>query len=115
MRKYTLAIGSTVLLGVFANTPLYAGEVGHFAPGAYNIRDFVLPDAGFYWGVYNYSYRTTRANDANGNKISSLTLTGPGGQSTTVSLDVKASVYSLSPFLLWVSPKKVLGAKYAVQ
>src|SRR4051812_5406006 len=112
MQRCTLAIGSVVLLGVLATTPVYAGEIGHFAPGAYNIRDFVLPDAGFYWGVYNYGYRTTRANDANGNKLSSLTVTGPGGQSATVDLDVDASVYSLSPFLMWVFSKKVLGAKY---
>jgi hypothetical protein len=114
MQGHALAFGSVILLGVFATTPVFGGEIGHFAPGAFNIRDFVLPDPGFYWGVYNYAYRTTRANDANGDKISSRTVTGPGGQTTTVGLDVDISVYSLSPFLMWVSGKKVLGAKYGV-
>src|ERR1700733_12978231 len=95
-------------------TTAYAGEIGHFTPGAFNIRDFVLPDPGFYWGVYNYGYRTTRANDASGNKVGSLTLTGQGGQTATASLNVDISVYALSPFVMWVSSKKVLGAKYGV-
>jgi len=101
-----------VLIGVITTTSAYAGEIGHFAPGAFNIRDFVLPDAGFYWGVYNYGYRTTRANDANGNKIGSLTLTGAGGQTNTANLDVDISVYALSPFVMWVSGWKVFGARY---
>jgi len=114
MFRYTLALGSAVLLGGLASTAAYAGEIGHFAPGAFNIRDFALPDPGFYGGVYNYGYRTTRANDANGNKIGSLTLTGPGGQTATLNVDVNISVYALSPFVMWVSSKKVLGAKYGV-
>jgi len=28
-------------------------EVGHFAPGVLNIRDFAMPDSGFYAVVYN--------------------------------------------------------------
>ena len=114
MQTRKLTLGSALFLGLVATAPARAGETGHFAPGAFNIRDFVLPDAGFYWGVYNYGYRTTRANDANGNKISSRTLTGPGGQTTTVNLDVDISAYALSPFFMWVSGKKVLGAKYGV-
>jgi len=114
MFRYTLALGSAVLLGGLASTAAYAGEIGHFAPGAFNIRDFALPDPGFYGGVYNYGYRTTRANDANGNKIGSLTLTGPGGQTATLNVDVNIGVYALSPFVMWVSSKKVLGAKYGV-
>jgi len=114
MFRYTLALGFAVLLGGLTSTASYAGEIGHFAQGAFNIRDFVLPDPGFYWGVYNYGYRTTRANDANGNKIGSLTLTGPGGQTATLNVDVNIGVYALSPFVMWVSSKKVLGAKYGV-
>jgi hypothetical protein len=111
MLRYTLAFGSLVI-GAITTTMAHAGEIGHFAPGAFNIRDFVLPDPGFYWGVYDYAYRTTRANDANGNKIDSLTLTGPGGQTATLNVDVNIGVYSLSPFVMWVSSKKILGAKY---
>ena len=103
-----------MLFGAFATTSVYAGEIGHFAPGAFNIRDFVLPDPGFYWGVYNYGYRTTRANDVSGNKIDSLKFTGPGGQLTSVCVDVDISVYALSPFVMWISSQKVLGAKYGV-
>lgn len=114
MLRYTFVLGCLMLIGGIAITPAYAGEIGHFAPGAFNIRDFALPDPGFYWGVYNYGYRTTRANDANGNKIDSLTLTGPANQTAKVSLNVDISVYALSPFVMWVSGQKVLGAKYGV-
>jgi hypothetical protein len=114
MTQKTFALVSVLLIGAITTTTAYAGEVGHFAPGAYNIRDFALPDAGFYWGVYNYGYRTTRANDADGNQIASRTLTGPGGQTTTVNMNVDISAYSLSPFMIWAAPKKVLGAKYGV-
>jgi hypothetical protein len=103
-----------VAVGAIITATAHAGEIGHFAPGAFNVRDFVLPDSGFYWGLYNYGYRTTRTNDANGNKIGSLTLTGPGGQTSTASLDVNISVYALSPFVMWISAKQVLGAKYGV-
>ena len=114
MRRKTLALGSAALIGAMTTTTVYAGEIGHFAPGAYNIRDFSIPDPGWYSGIYNYGYRTTRANDANGNKINSLSLTGPGGQTATVNVAVNISAYAVSPFVIWVAPKKVLGAKYGL-
>jgi hypothetical protein len=112
MKQKILALSAAMLIGGNLTNTTYAGEIGHFSPGGYNIRDFSLPDPGLYWGAYNYGYRTTRANDANGNKIGSLTLTGPGNQTTTLNLNVDISAYAFSPFVLWVSAKKVLGAKY---
>ena len=35
-----------------------AGEIGHFNGGFLNIRDYVMPDPGFYGAVYNYFYTT---------------------------------------------------------
>jgi hypothetical protein len=114
MNQRKLTLGSALLILATTAAMARGGEIGHFAPGAYNIRDFSLPDAGVYWGIYNYGYGTTRLNDANGNQISSLTLTGRNGLSTTVNLDVDISGYALSPFFIWVAPKKVLGAKYGI-
>jgi hypothetical protein len=33
-----------------------ASEIGHFAPGVLNIRDFAMPEPGFYGVLYNYGY-----------------------------------------------------------
>src|SRR6185369_10281730 len=107
MKQKLLVLSAAALIGANLTNTAYAGEIGHFSPGAYNIRDFALPDPGFYWGAYNYGYRTTRANDANGNKIGSLTLTGPGNKTTTLNLNVNISAYAFSPFVMWVSAKKV--------
>jgi len=112
VKQQILVLGAVVLAGASTTKTVYAGEIGHFSPGGYNIRDFALPDPGFYWGAYNYGYRTTRANDANGNKIGSITLTGRGNETITVNLNVDISAYALSPFVIWVSSRKVLGAKY---
>ena len=85
-------------------------EVGHFAPGVLNIRDFAMPDSGFYGVVYNYFYSTNRLNDDNGNKINSVTI-GPG-PGVTLNLDLDLNVYALAPTFIWVSKWKMLGAKY---
>jgi len=42
---------------------------GHFAPGVPNIRDYVVPEPGFYGVLYNYWYDTDQLNDSDGNKI----------------------------------------------
>ena len=114
LKQGTRALECMVVLSAITSAPARAGELGHFAPGAFNIRDFALPDPGFYVGIYNYSYRTTRANDADGNQISSITITGRNGATATLNLNVDVNVYAPSPFLLWVAHKKVLGAKYGV-
>ena len=83
-----------------------ASDVGHYNGGVYSIRDyFVPPESGIYGGLYNYGYRTTRLNDNNGNKIT----TGPGGLTT---FDVDVKMYALAPVVTWITPWKILGAKY---
>ena len=55
----------------------HAAEIGHFAPGVLNIRDFAMPEQGFYGALYNHDYTTDRLNDADGNEIDSITI-NPG-------------------------------------
>jgi hypothetical protein len=43
-----------------------AGEIGHFNGGVLNIRDYVVPDPGFYGAIYNYYYTTGQFNNSNG-------------------------------------------------
>ena len=73
-----------------------------------DIRDYFVPDPGFYGALYNYFYTTDRYNDQNGNQVSSTTLPDGSGSPVSVNLDM----YVLAPAFIWVSPWKVLGAKY---
>jgi hypothetical protein len=111
MTRTAYQLGVAILMGAMMTTTAVAGEIGHFVPGVANIRDYAVPEPGFYGAVYNYSYRTQRLNDAGGSKISSVTL-GPG-PGVTLSLGVDVKVYALAPTFIWATPKKVLGARYA--
>src|SRR5271169_5645301 len=101
----------TFLAFVAAGTA-HAADVGHYAPGVMNIRDYVVPDPGFYAADYNYYYTTTRLNDAGGNKISSVTIKPGPGPGVTLKVNVDVNTYANAPTLIWVTPWKILGAKY---
>lgn len=101
---------ATALLG--ACSVANAGDAGHYAGGMMNIRDYFVPDPGFYGGLYNYFYSSDRYNDQNGNKVGPVIINpGPGG-GTTLNANVNLDMYVLAPTLIWVSPWKILGAKY---
>ena len=91
----------------------HAAEIGHFAPGVLGIRDFAVPEPGLYGVLYNYYYSTDRLNDADGNRVDSVTINPGPGPGVTLDLDVDVDVYAVAPTFIWVSNKKVLGAKFA--
>jgi hypothetical protein len=105
------ALFSCAVMATGGNPQAYAGETGHFMPGVPNIRDFVVPEPGFYTVVYNYGYTTDRVNDADGDKLRSITV-GPR-DGVTLDVDVDVDLYALVPTFIWVSDCTVLGAKYA--
>ncbi len=111
MTRKIHALVSVMLLGTITARVASAAEIGHYAPGVINIRDMAIADPGFYFALYNYGYRTSRINDANGNKISSVNV-GPG-QGVTLGVNVDVGLYAVAPVFMWVSKGKVLGAKYA--
>lgn len=110
MRQKKHAFTLAMLLGASIPIAANAAEIGHYAPGVMNIRDFAVPEPGYYGALYNYRYATDRLNDANGNKISSISP-GPG-QGIDVRIDVK--MYALAPAFIWVTKQKILGAKYGL-
>ena len=113
MRR-TLRLQLAVVIAAITTATAYA-QTDHYVPGSYNIRDFTLPDPGFYGGVYNYGYSTSDIRDTNGNQVNSVTITGPGGRvSTTLNVNVDVHLYALAPIFIWVPKKKILGAKYGV-
>jgi len=106
---------ATMLVGALALVPTFAeaGEIGHYAGGFVNIRDYLVPDPGFYAGVYNYFYTTDQLNDSAGNKIKSVTINPPGGgPGVTVGVDVNVDMYVVAPTFIYVTDVKPLGIKY---
>jgi len=112
-KSYKKILIAAALIGglAFVTSVAQASELGHFAPGVASIRDYVVPDPGFYGIVYNYWYSSNRLNDHNGNKVDSVTVGAKPG--IRLDVDLKVNVYAVSPVFTWVSNWKVLGAKYA--
>jgi hypothetical protein len=85
-----------------------ADELGHYSAGLMNIRDFVQPDPGNYFLLYNLYYSTDTLKDKNGNNINSI----PVGDAT-INLDVDVDSWVTVPTYVHVTEKKILGANYA--
>ncbi len=104
---------AAAVAAVAAPIAAHAGEIGHFNGGIMNIRDYFVPEPGLYGAVYNYFYTTDRLNDAQGNKIDSITINPPGGGAgTTIGLEVDVDLYVLAPSLIWVKEIEGRGIKY---
>lgn len=110
-QRETILVAAAVLCA--ATRAVIAQGALHYAGGSYDIRDMLVPAPGSYLAMYNYFYKTTRFNDANGDQLSSFTVTTPGGQTVPVSVNVDVFMYAQSPLFMWVTPYKFLGAKYA--
>lgn len=108
IRAATIAL--TTFAGAFTS---HAGEIGHFNGGVMNIRDYVVPEPGFYSAAYNYFYTTDRLNDSHGDKVHSVTINPPGGGAgVPVEVDVNVDMYVIAPSLIWVTDVEQLGIKY---
>lgn len=108
MKKTILAVFA--LLATFGL--VRAGEIGHYAGGLMNIRDYFVPEPGVYASVYNYFYSTDQLNDRNGNQVKSVTINPGGGPGVTLGVDVSVDMYVLAPTLIYVTDIKPLGIKY---
>ena len=112
MNRTALTILALALGLALSPRTTHGGEIGHYAPGLLNIRDFAMPEPGFYGALYNYFYTTDRLNDGDGDAVHSVTITPRGGRGVTLEVDVDVDVYVLAPTLIWVSPWTILGARY---
>lgn len=102
-----------VQVALFATFTAHAGEIGHFNGGVMNLRDYLLPEPGFYNALYTYYYTTDRLNDSQGDTITSVTIDPPGGgDGVAVGLEVNVDMYVLVPTLLWVTDIERLGIRY---
>lgn len=109
-----LIVAAVLMLGG-ATAPLvaHAAELSHFVPGVMNIRDYFVPEPGFYAALYNYYYTTDRINDRHGNEADSLDINPGPGPALTVDVSLDVDLYALAPAVMWVSKWRILGAKYA--
>lgn len=83
---------------------------GHYLPGIINIRDFANPDpaSGLIALDYNVFLSGNKFYGADGERVTQIT--GPLGAPINLNVDING--YLNSPFLLWVSKFKILGANY---
>ena len=108
--RRVLLILSFWLLGTI--NPASAGSVDHYNPGVMNIRDFLVPEPGVYAAVYNYFYTSDQLKDANGNRISSVTIRPGPGPGVTLNVNPKVDMYALAPTLIWILPWEPGGVKF---
>jgi hypothetical protein len=112
MQRITLTTLVLVLGLTLSTGATHGAEIGHYVPGLPNIRDFAMPEPGFYGVLYNYFYFSDRLNDRDGDEINAVTINPRGGAGVTLDVDVDLDIYALAPTLIWVSEWKILGAKY---
>jgi hypothetical protein len=109
-----LIAAAMLILGSSAAPPLArAAEISHFNGGIANIRDYFIPEPGFYGLIYNYYYTTDQLNDRDGDEVDTVTINPGPGPGLTVDVDVDLDVYLLAPALIWVPKWRLFGAKYA--
>lgn len=99
-----------LLINFFSCISTYA-QSGHFAPGAEQVRDYIIGSPGIALSLYTYRYNSTRYNDNNGNKVNSV-LIGPDGKDT-LDANVDFKNYSLSPEFTWTTKLKGSDIKYS--
>ena len=103
---------ATVIAALTLVLNAHAGEIGHFNGGVMNIRDYVVPEPGFYTAIYNYFYTTDQLNNANGDAINSVIIKPGPGPGIQLGVNVDVDLYALVPSLIWVTDIKPLGIKY---
>ena len=108
--RRVLLILSFSLLGIINSAS--AASTSHYTPGVMNIRDFLVPEPGWYALIYNYFYTSDQFNDANGNPINSVTIRPGPGPGVTLKVNPSVDIYALNPALVWVTPWKLDGLKF---
>jgi len=109
VRTIGLIIFSVLMLVNVFSLDVQAAALGHYAPAVLNIRDFFLPEEGYYYAQYMPYYNSGTYHDAGGNKTTSIQ--GPV-LGKTFPIDAKVSMIVFAPVLIASTDLKVLGARY---
>jgi len=102
-----IALAVVMLLVGSAWSHAQAAALGHYYPAIFNNLDYFVPDPGFYYAQYTPYYNTDTYHDQNGNKVSNI---GPGG---AIKINAELHMITVAPVLMWVTPWKILDARYA--
>jgi hypothetical protein len=89
-----------------------AASTSHYAPSIFNIRDYLVPEAGMYGAIYNGYYNSSAFKDHNGNTVTSLTVPTKGGP-VTLDTSVNLHMYAPIPMFIYSSSWTILGARWA--
>lgn len=108
--KHCLGLVSVLAIFVLAGSVIQsqAAELGHFAPSLPRIRDYILPEPGVYFVLYNLYYTSDTLKDRDGNSIDSIQA---GGMDFKVDTDVDS--YVIMPTLIYAPKFRILGGHYA--
>jgi len=110
-----VGLASILLLGM--GRAAAAIEISHYSslPGIPFLDDLFLPpeEVGrFVYAQYNAYYGTDTFRNSRGNKVETITITGPGGRPITINLDLDVDNWVIAPLFLWSPGWKLLGARY---
>lgn len=105
-----LGLFSGMTASVAQNKPVSPILTGHYLPGIINIRDFANPSpaSGLIALDYNVFLSGSKFYGKDGEQVTKIT--GPLG--ATINLNVDLNGYLNTPFPVWVSKFKVLGANW---
>ena len=94
-QRLTCVLGMILLVVATVSTRGEAGELGHYAPAVFNVRDLVMPQPGVYGAFYSFYYTSSDLRDASGDEIRSVTI-----GNRNIDVDVDLDLYSLVPAVL---------------
>jgi len=106
-----IAVAVLMLVGIFRSNA-QAAALGHYAPAVLNIRDYFLPEEGYYYAQYMPYYHTSTFHDPSGDKVDSIKINPGPGPGVTVPVDAKFNMIVFAPVLMASTDLKILGARY---
>ncbi len=101
-------LGLIASLLVILAMPATGAEAGHYVPGVVNIRDWSVPEKGWYFIQYNTGYRSSNLRDAEGAPAGDIVIAGKPYSVRPVNTG------TFAPMFLWSTGKQVAGADFAM-
>jgi hypothetical protein len=100
-----------MLVGVFESNG-QAASLGHYAPSVFNIRDYFLPEEGYYFAQYTPFYHSNTYHDSSGDKVDSIVINPGPGPGVKIDVNAKVNMIVVAPVLIASTDFKILGARY---
>jgi len=95
-------------------SPSGAAEFGPSSPGGRNVRDFFVPQPGFYLVAYSVYYTSDTLTDSHGNEVKTIDVTPPSGKSIALDFHASVDLFVLAPTVGWIAPWDIAGGRFGV-